>query len=100
MIKKYKVFFVFLSVVIYFYSLFISIKLIESNRIELFGFILGGSWMIYNIYAYLFDKTMSMRGKIDYDVKNTDLKIRRVFVVTGSLFIYFVLIFGIINYKN
>ena len=48
--------------------------------------------MLYNLYGYLFNQSMSMRGGIVAEDGNAENQAKRLLVFLGSLAIYIVLI--------
>lgn len=84
------------SCLVAFVSIFFFIKIHQLTAFEIIGFIAGFFWMLYNIFGYLFDRDMSMRGKIIFS--NGDvIRQRRTVTFVGSLIIYCLLIVGMIK---
>ena len=62
------------------------------TTLQWFGFLLGMIWMLYNLYGYLFNQSMSMRGGIVAEDGSAENQAKRLLVFLGSLAIYIVLI--------
>ena len=62
------------------------------TTLQWLGFCSGMIWMLYNLYGYLFNQSMSMRGGIVAEDGNAETQAKRLLVFLGSLAIYIVLI--------
>jgi hypothetical protein len=75
-------------------SMFLS-RTSSISSFELLGSALGLCWMIYNFFGFLFDRDMSMRGRLPKANSGSDSSIRRVLTFFSSLGIYFMLVYYI-----
>ncbi len=74
----------------------ISLKIGHLSGIEFLGFATGFGWMLYNIFGFIFDRDMSMRGKIIFSCDD-DIAARRKIVFGGSVVIYGLLLIGLLR---
>ena len=88
-----KVFFMSLCLLAF---LSLSFRINQIAILDFIGFALGLGWMLYNIFGFTFDRDMSLRGKISFS-SNGNVIVRRRVVFCGTIFIYLMLIIGLIR---